>query len=58
VTVTCLGYMLIQRASNFERELQEESINTNYKFIQGDNVCDGMHVTFFNIFTGVRTKRF
>jgi hypothetical protein len=60
LTVKCVVYMLIrvQRVGNVARDLQAESINKNYKFIQGENVCDGVHVTFSNIFTGVRTKRF
>jgi len=58
LTVKCVGHVLIHRVGNVERKLQEEDISKNYKFIHGDYVCDGTHVTFINIFTGVRTKRF
>jgi len=58
LTVKCVGYLLIQRVLSVERELQEEDISKNYKFLHGDYMCDGTHVTFISIFTGVRTKRF
>lgn len=58
LTVKCVGYLLIQRMGNVERELQEKDISKNYKLIRGDYVCHGMHVTLINICTGVRTKRF